>query len=292
MSRLADLSLYPHAQRERLAFIDFCLYYFGEVSKTDLLRQFAVGPASCTRDFALYRELAPENLELRHQTKRYHITPGFVPLCNHEPEILLSRLSQGMGEGISQISPPGEHCVDAIRLIHPASDTIATLMRAITRRRAVSVRYHSLSSGETQRELVPHVLVNNGHRWHVRAYDRRHGEFRDFVTTRLLQVCELTDAPLAEQREVDSAWQRQVTLTLIPHPGLAFPEAIALDYGMTHGQLTLTVREALVGYLLQQWRVDCSPDARLDPHAHPLRLADPELVATLTNCRLLPGVAP
>ena len=50
--------------------------------------------------------------------------------------------------------------------------------------------------------------------------------------------------------------------------------------------------EALVGYLLQQWRVDCSPDARLDPHSHPLRLANPELVATLTNCRLLPGVAP
>ncbi|MFB0954385.1 MAG: WYL domain-containing protein, partial [Aeromonadaceae bacterium] len=70
------------------------------------------------------------------------------------------------------------------------------------------------------------------------------------------------------------------------------PEAIALDYGMTKGELTMTVREALVGYLLQQWRVDCSPDARLDPHSHPLRLANPELVATLTNCRLLPGVAP
>ena len=41
MSRLDDLSRYPHAQRERLAFIDFCLYYFGEVSKADLLRQFA-----------------------------------------------------------------------------------------------------------------------------------------------------------------------------------------------------------------------------------------------------------
>ena len=292
MTRLANLSLYPHAQRERLAFIDFCLYYFGEVSKTDLLRQFAVGSASCTRDLALYRELAPENLELRHQTKRYYITPGFAPLFTHEPESLLRSLNQGMGEGISQISPPGEHCVDAIRLIHPASETIATLMRAITKRRTVSVRYHSLSSGETERELVPHVLVNNGHRWHVRAYDRRHGEFRDFVTTRLLQVRELAEAPLAEQREADSVWQRQVTLTLIPHPGLTFPEAIALDYGMTDGQLTLTVREALVGYLLQQWRVDCSPDARLDPHSHPLRLANPELIASLANCRLLPGVAP
>ena len=211
--------------------------------------------------------------------------PDFHPLFEHEPETILSRLNKGMGEGISQISPPSEYCVDAIRLIHPDGDTIAALMRAITQRRAIRVRYVSLSSGETERDLVPHVLVNNGHRWHARAYDRRHGEFRDFVTTRLLQVHELAQAPNTEQREADSAWQRQVTLTLVPHPVLAHPEAIALDYGMTDGQLTLTVREALVGYLLQQWRVDCSPDARLDPHSHPLRLANPELVATLTNCR-------
>lgn len=292
MSRPGDLSRYPHAQRERLAFIDFCLYYFGEVSKPDLLRQFAVGSASCTRDFTLYRELAPENLELSHQTKHYHIRPGFEPLFDHDPESLLSRLSQGLEEGVSRLSPPGEHCVDAIHLIHPARDIIASLMRAITQRRAVRVRYVSLSSGETERELVPHVLVNNGHRWHVRAYDRRHGEFRDFVTTRLLQVGELAPAPRSELREADHAWQRQLTLTLIPHPKLAHPEAIALDYGMTQGALTLTVREALVGYLLQQWRVDCSPDARLDAHTHPLHLADPEQVATLANRRLLPGVTP
>lgn len=292
MSRQPELSLYPHAQCERLEFIDFCLYYFGEVSKADLLRQFSVGSASCTRDLALYRELAPENLELRHQTKRYYITLGFQPLFNHEPETLLSRLSQGMGEGISQLSPPGKHCVDAVRLIHPDGDTIATLMRAITRQQAVSVRYVSLSSGEMERELVPHVLVNNGHRWHVRAYDRRHGEFRDFVTTRLLQIRELDAAPHTELREADKAWQRQLTLTFIPHPGLAHPEAIALDYGMEAGSLTLTVREALVGYLLQQWQVDCSPDAQLDPYTHPLRLVNLELVTQLSNCRLLPGVTP
>jgi hypothetical protein len=292
MSRSVDLSLYPHAQRERLEFIDFCLYYFGVVSKTDLLRQFALGSASCTRDLTLYRERAPKNLEFRHQTKRYYITPDFHPLFEHEPETILSRLNKGMGEGISQISPPSEYCVDAIRLIHPDGDTIAALMRAITQRRAIRVRYVSLSSGETERDLVPHVLVNNGHRWHARAYDRRHGEFRDFVTTRLLQIQELEIAPLTEQREADSVWQRLLTLTLIPHPSLPHPEAIELDYGMQAGTLTLTVREALVGYLLQQWQVDCSPDASLDPYTHPLRLANPEVVVSLSNCRLLPGVTP
>jgi len=292
MTQHTDLSSYSHAQRERLAFIDFCLYYFGQVTKADLLRQFATGSASCTRDFALYRELAPDNLELRHQTKRYHITSSFQPLFNHEPETILSRLSQGMGEGITQLSPPGEHCVDAIRLIHPASDTIAALMRAISGKRALSVRYVSLSSGETERELVPHVLVNNGHRWHVRAYDRRQGAFRDFVTNRFLQIRELDDAPISEQREADSAWQRHLTLRLKPHPGLTHPRAIELDYGMQGGELTLRVREALVGYLLLQWRVDCSPDASLDPQTHPLRLVNLETVSMLANTALVPGVTP
>ena len=69
--------------------------------------------------------------------------------------------------------------------------------------------------------------------------------------------------------------------------------AVGLGFALVLGFIVMRLRlPALVGYLLQQWRVDCSPDARLDPHSHPLRLANPELVATLANCRLLPGVAP
>jgi hypothetical protein len=48
-----------HAQRERLAYIDFRLYFMGEVGRPDLASRFGVAPAAATRDLALYREVAP-----------------------------------------------------------------------------------------------------------------------------------------------------------------------------------------------------------------------------------------
>jgi hypothetical protein len=52
-----------HTQRERLAYIDFRLYFLGEVGRPDLASRFGVAPAAATRDLALYREVAPQNIE-------------------------------------------------------------------------------------------------------------------------------------------------------------------------------------------------------------------------------------
>lgn len=59
------------------------------------------------------------------------------------------------------------------------------MTRAIHQERPLKVTYHSLSSGETEREIVPFALIDNGLRWHVRAFDRRSKDFRDFVITRM-----------------------------------------------------------------------------------------------------------
>ncbi len=45
------------AQRERLAFIDFALYFLGELTRKDLIDRFAVGHAATTRDFAYTKRL-------------------------------------------------------------------------------------------------------------------------------------------------------------------------------------------------------------------------------------------
>lgn len=57
---------------------------------------------------------------------------------------------------------------------------MAKVTEAIHKGKALSITYVSLSSGETTREIVPHTLVDNGLRWHVRGFDRKHCEFRDF----------------------------------------------------------------------------------------------------------------
>lgn len=61
-----------YAQRERLTYIDFCLEYFGQISRTELTEKFQTGLASCSRDLAMYRELAPGNAVLTHKKKNIY----------------------------------------------------------------------------------------------------------------------------------------------------------------------------------------------------------------------------
>lgn len=73
--RLEDLSL---VQRERLAYIDFRLYFFGEIGRPDLIERFGVAPAGATRDLALYREIAPHNITFDGSNKIYRIGQGVL----------------------------------------------------------------------------------------------------------------------------------------------------------------------------------------------------------------------
>ncbi|WP_445923556.1 WYL domain-containing protein, partial [Klebsiella pneumoniae] len=115
-----------------------------------------------------------------------------------------------------------------------------------------------MSSGETERIIVPFALVDTGLRWHVRAFDRKSGEFRDFVVTRIEAPILLDEEPKANERsDNDIQWTRIVELDLVPHPRFARPEVIKMDYGMTNGSIKMRVRAAVVGYMLLHWSVDC-----------------------------------
>ena len=269
------LDALTHAQRERLAFIDFNLQYFGQVARADLIQRFKTGLAACTRDFSSYKELAPQNLVLSHTTKSYHRLESFKPLFEHNAESILSALCRGFGDGLSSGVQPSSYCQDATRLIHPNSETIATIMRAITSKLALECQYTSLTSGTTLKVLVPHSIVNNGTRWHVRAFDRTKQQFRDFVTTRIEcpKILQSLIKP-EESADKDTQWQTIYDIILTPHPKLKYPKAIELDYAMENGQLKLEIRAALLGYLLRQWNVDCSNHGTLNCNIYQLHLSN------------------
>ncbi len=287
MNSMDNLS---HAQKQRLAFIDFSLQYFGQVSRQDLIKKFATGLAAATRDFASYREFAPGNMALVHQTKTYHRKPEFKALFQHEPEGILHGLAKGFGDGLSQPISPSEICIDAIQLIHPDTEIIAALMRAIQNKQALNVKYVSVSSGEREREIVPHALVNNGQRWHVRAFDRTHEVFTDFVVTRIKAIGPGSSEPRFNETQVkDSQWDNMITLDLIPHPSLKHPEAIALDYQMQNNKLKIVIRAALAGYLLRQWSVDCSAKHQISSGVCQLALLNLDVLSQLEHITIIPG---
>lgn len=147
-----------------------------------------------------------------------------------------------------------------------------------------------MSSGVSDRVIVPFALVDTGLRWHVRAFDRRHGEFRDFVVTRIEAPQELDEVPQPNELPGnDIQWTRIVELDFVPHPRLARPEIVCMDYGMKEGALHMRVRAAVAGYMLLRWSVDCSPDHRLTEEQYRLWLADPLALYGVENASLAPG---
>lgn len=83
----------------------------------------------------------------------------------------------------------------------------------------------ALSRGLGDDYLGPHALVDNGLRWHVRAYDRLRDKFSAFVINRISRVLLLTDSRVGskEAKDSDIQWNRIVEMHLVPHPQLAHP---------------------------------------------------------------------
>jgi predicted DNA-binding transcriptional regulator YafY len=98
---------------------------------------------------------------------------------------VLSWLTQGFGDGEPMRLKAWVASESPSRLTHPHLDVLASVTRAIHQECPLGIEYHSISSGQSEREIVPFALIDNGLRWHVRAFDRKSQEFRDFVITRI-----------------------------------------------------------------------------------------------------------
>lgn len=281
------------AQRERLAYIDFRLYFFGEIGRPDLIDRFGVAPAGATRDLALYREVAPQNITFDGSNKIYRIGQAFSPLIDHASQRVLSALALGFGDGVNCATQSLLPCESPTALNNPKMNVLAPVCRAIYAKRPVAIRYHSMSRGESERVIVPFALVDSGLCWHIRAFDRKSGEFRDFVVTRIAAPTLLDEEPQANERpENDIQWTRIVELDFVPHPRLERPEIIKMDYGMTNSSIRMRVRAAVAGCMLLRWSVDCSPDHRLKEEQYRLWLSDPLALYGVENAKLAPGYQP
>ena len=279
------------AQRDRLAFVELRLRFVGEIRRQDLVTRFGIQAAAATRDIAQYKELAPGNIEYDTKGKVYVRAAWFRPLFDFPAERILTWLSQGYGDGEpirwkGVVAQEGTSLPGKIDL-----DLLSVLTRAIHQGAAVEVAYRALSSGLTTREIVPFALADSGLRWHVRAFDRRSGEFRDFVLGRL-DAARVLPGPVAdhEKPDQDIQWNRITELELVPHPAnVQHPDTIEAEYGMDGGVLKVRTRAAMAGYLLRRWNVDCTEDHSLKGGEHHLWLRNRQALYGVTNLVLAPG---
>ncbi len=281
----------PQSQRDRLKHIELRLRFLGEVRRPDLMQRFGIQSAAASRDLALYKELAPENVDYESRGKRYLLGTGFSPLFAVPSPQVLGWLTEQLGDATSPSSEALLPCLMPSRLSYPSLDTLACITRAIHMGQVLSIDYHSVSSGESSREIVPFALLDTGLRWHVRAFDRKSQTFRDFVLTRISQPApKLGDeAARHELPEQDVQWTRIVELDLVPHPDQPHPEVTRMDYDMPEGVLRLKLRAALAGYALRKWSVDCSPGHSLRGPEFRLWLKDHLALYGVETAVLAPG---
>lgn len=282
-----DLS---QTQRERLAFLELRSFFTGELQRGDIESRFGIKPAAASRDLAIYRELAPRNLDYDQAGRRYRPTANFKPIFEFHAERVLAWLLQGFGDGLELSLKQAAPCEGPGQLVRPNMEVLATITRSMCAKKALRVSYLSLSSGAKRREIVPVALADNGLRWHVRSYDRERGRFSDFVLTRIIKAQEI-DGEVAEHEllTADEQWARMVEMEIVPHPGIQFPKAVEVDYGMQDGSLRIKTRAALAGYVLRRWGIDSTDNHRLDPASHHLWLRNPQTLYGVESASLAPG---
>jgi hypothetical protein len=266
------------ATRQRLQFIEIMAYYTGLISRSTLARAFGISDAAATKDLKLYNEYTPDNLTYNPALFGFEPNDNFQPVFSElSPATVLPMIAENL---ISVDNPSGDTNVYGIGVEKlplpgrlPDRRVLAQIVRAIRGRRQLRMVYHSLTERDSkqQRIIEPHALINNGLRWHVRAYSQDTFDFRDFVLSRIGEA-ELLDSPAESDPQFDDDWVEQVNIKLMPHPGLIDKQRLSLqyDYNMRDNLIELRVRRALVGYLLHRMAVDTTADYSLNPNAYQL----------------------
>lgn len=284
---LEDIS---QAQQERLFHIDFKLRFLGAVNRNDLVSRFGIKAAAATRDISLYKELASKNLIYDTKAKTYIEAEQFKPLFDYQGSQALSALCYGLGDDYVSGSRSLVTAESPTQLNFPNLDVLAEITKAIHQKKALKIAYRSLSSGLSQREIVPFALVDNGLRWHVRAFDRKRERFTDFVINRIAKPKLLnTEITKPETKEGDIQWNRIVEMHIVPHPRLEHPDTIEIEYGMETGMLTVQLRAAVAGYALRHWNVDCSRGHTLSGPEFHLWLKNTQTLYGVENLAIAPG---
>jgi hypothetical protein len=280
-------------QRERLNYLEFKVFFTGQVSRADLMNRFGISEAAATRDLTLLREEIPGNLEFDSTSKIYRMGKGFSPyyLKEIEPNRLLRALVHGIGDDFGAAPECLISCELPARLRVPPAEILAAVSRAIFQNVALQIEYLSDSGNHGPREIVPFSLAGTGLKWMVRAFCRRKGIFCDFILNRIksAEVLQASKPKAEESKEHDDEWNRMLKLELVPHPA-ASPEKKALteqEFQMVSGAYTLRVRAALAGYVLRLWSVDCSEEQKLTKF--PLALRNIIVLHDVDSATLAPG---
>ncbi len=234
-------------------FIEVVLQWEGELTSNKLQRYFSIASRTTAQNLInKYRLDFPANLlAYDPKAKSHQPSQNFQP---HYTQGTLEEYLSFFGES------PSHHYLDLIQapIRNINTELVRQIIQACRQQTRLDIEYYSLSSGDFEGRIIsPHTLVNDGIRWHVRAYCEKNQAYRDFVLSRFMGMPE-EEGKAQYTAEQDQDWNTWLTVTLQADSRLTkeSQRAIELDYLMEDGKKDIPCRAALVKYLLQKLRLD------------------------------------
>jgi hypothetical protein len=248
----------PLSYRDQQAFrlIEQVALWEGRVTTNLLQDAFGCSRTTASAIIQSYRDACPENQTYCTKSRGYLPTEQFK-----------ARYSSGTLEEYTQLKSPGVSEIPAYPMQmlqrRPDPAIVRPVLKSIDQKQRLDISYASFTSPEDgDRIISPHKLVNDGARWHVRAWCEKNQDFRDFVLSRIQEI-HGTEGPAEKTASEDEAWNHNLTVTIEPDTRLteAQQKLVALDYGMELAstgeyQRSYQVRQALLIYTLQNLRLD------------------------------------
>lgn len=254
MDSADEMLSYRDQQAYRL--IEQVALWEGRVTTNNLQDAFGCSRATASPIIQGYLEACPENLTYCAKSRGYLPTEQFT-----------ARYSSGTLEEYTQLKYPGVSEIPAYPMQmlqrRPDPAIVRAILKAIDQKQRLDISYASFTSPQDgDRIISPHKLVNDGARWHVRAWCEKNQDFRDFVLSRIQEI-HGTEGQATVTVDEDEGWNHLLTVTIEPDMRLseAQQKLVALDYGMeltSKGQYqrSYQVRRALLIYTLQNLRLD------------------------------------
>lgn len=246
----------------RMEFIEFRLLWEGRVNRPDIAKAFNLSVQQASVVLAAYERAAPTNIFYDRNAKTFVPGPAFTPLFLREHAdrqlLQLAAIENGWIEKedtwFGALPPAGIVPVPPRRV---PNDVMRALLTAIRTGAEIKVEYQSMSRKDASwRWIGPHALGYDGVRWHARAWCNTHRQFRDFVLSRIQATGEIRPSKISHQ--ADRCWHEQVAIILAPNPDLpdGAQRAIAKEYRMRRGQMTVSTRAAMAFYFIQHLNLD------------------------------------
>jgi hypothetical protein len=274
---------------QRLEFIEFRLFWEGGIRRADIINMFGVSVPQASKDLTLYQERAPGNVEYDKSAKRYVASRAFRPKFLHpDSDTYLSRL-RTLAEGLAKPSeswigyrPDTDIALTPHREVEPAG--LRAVLDAMRDAESIEILYQSMNRVRPDpvwRRMSPHAFGFDGFRWHARAYCHIDGKFKDFLLPRILGV--RSPGPGGASGKDDVHWNEHIAVEITPHPQLTESQkkVVAKDYGMRDGKAVLSVRSAMLFYVLKRLGLLRDPEKEKPRAQHIVLLNKDDVQAAL-----------